>query len=75
MQLRTRLVAITVAAIPLLALVASPATTLAADPPVTLRFAVAASALKQTIPGDFNRVSVDEVERLVKGDGSGRVQR
>jgi 2-dehydro-3-deoxygluconokinase len=40
-----------------------------------LRFAVAASALKQTIPGDFNRVSVDEVERLVKGDGSGRVQR
>jgi 2-dehydro-3-deoxygluconokinase len=40
-----------------------------------LRFAVAASALKQTIPGDFNRVTVDEVERLVKGDGSGRVQR
>ena len=40
-----------------------------------LRFAVAASALKQTIPGDYNRVSVDEVERLVKGDGSGRVQR
>jgi 2-dehydro-3-deoxygluconokinase len=40
-----------------------------------LRFAVAASALKQTIPGDFNRVSVEEVDRLVKGDASGRVQR
>jgi 2-dehydro-3-deoxygluconokinase len=40
-----------------------------------LRFAVAASALKQTIPGDFNRVSVAEVERLAGGDTSGRVQR
>ena len=40
-----------------------------------LRFAVAASALKQTIPGDFNRVSVAEVDRLVDGDASGRVQR
>jgi 2-dehydro-3-deoxygluconokinase len=40
-----------------------------------LRFAVAASALKQTIPGDFNQVSVAEVERLVAGDASGRVQR
>jgi 2-dehydro-3-deoxygluconokinase len=41
----------------------------------SLKFAVAASALKQTIPGDFNRVSVAEVERLVAGDASGRVQR
>ena len=41
----------------------------------TLKFAVAASALKQTIPGDFNQVSVAEVERLVAGDASGRVQR
>jgi len=41
----------------------------------SLRFAVAASALKQTIPGDFNRVSVSEVERLVAGDESGRVRR
>ena len=41
----------------------------------SLRFAVAASALKQTIPGDFNRVSVSEVERLLAGDASGRVQR
>jgi 2-dehydro-3-deoxygluconokinase len=41
----------------------------------TLKFAVAASALKQTIPGDFNHVSVSEVERLVAGDASGRVQR
>ena len=40
-----------------------------------LRFAVAASALKQTIPGDFNRVSVAEVDSLAKGDASGRVQR
>jgi 2-dehydro-3-deoxygluconokinase len=44
-------------------------------PAASLRFAVAASALKQTIPGDFNRVSVDEVDRLVGGDASGRVQR
>jgi 2-dehydro-3-deoxygluconokinase len=40
-----------------------------------LRFAVAASALKQTIPGDFNRISVAEVDALAKGDASGRVQR
>src|SRR4029077_12663570 len=40
-----------------------------------LRFAVAASALQQTIPGDFNRVSVAEVDALAKGDASGRVQR
>lgn len=45
------------------------------DLDATLRFAVAASALKQTIPGDFNQVSVAEVERLVAGDASGRVQR
>lgn len=44
-------------------------------PDAALRFAVAASALKQTIPGDFNRVSVEEVDRLVGGDASGRVQR
>ena len=40
-----------------------------------LDFAVAASALKHTISGDFNLVSVAEVEQLVKGDGSGRVSR
>lgn len=40
-----------------------------------LRFAVAASALKHTIPGDFNRVTIDEVDRLARGDASGRVQR
>jgi 2-dehydro-3-deoxygluconokinase len=44
-------------------------------PQDALRFAVAASALKQSIPGDFNRVSVDEVDRLAGGDASGRVQR
>ncbi|GAB5518568.1 MAG: sugar kinase [Rhodothermales bacterium] len=40
-----------------------------------LEFAVAASCLKQTIPGDANLVSVDEVEKLVHGSGSGRVER
>jgi 2-dehydro-3-deoxygluconokinase len=45
------------------------------SPEKTLRFAVAASALKHTIPGDFNRVSVEEVDRLAGGDASGRVQR
>lgn len=40
-----------------------------------LEFAVAASALKHTIKGDANLVSIDEVETLVGGDGSGRVQR
>ena len=41
----------------------------------TIEFAVAASCLKHTIEYDFNRVSVDEVKALVKGGGSGRVQR
>ena len=40
-----------------------------------LEFAVAASCLKHSIPGDFNRFSVDEVKQLLKGGGSGRVQR
>lgn len=40
-----------------------------------LEFAVAASALKHTIFGDFNLVSVNEVEALAGGDASGRVQR
>ena len=40
-----------------------------------LNFAVAASALKHTIYGDFNLVTVAEVENLMKGDGSGRVSR
>ncbi len=40
-----------------------------------LEFAVAASALKHTINGDFNLVSAEEVEVLVAGDASGRVQR
>jgi 2-dehydro-3-deoxygluconokinase len=44
-------------------------------PEDALRFAVAASALKQTIPGDFNRVSLQEVEALEAGDASGRVRR
>lgn len=40
-----------------------------------LEFAVAASALKHTIPGDYNCVSEKEVETLMGGDASGRVQR
>jgi 2-dehydro-3-deoxygluconokinase len=40
-----------------------------------LGFAVAASCLKHSISGDFNRVSVAEVEKLMRGDASGRVQR
>lgn len=44
-------------------------------PDKALEFAVAASALKHTIPGDFNFVSAKEVENLMGGDGSGRVQR
>lgn len=41
----------------------------------SLEFAVAGSCLKHSILGDFNRVSVEEVEKLMSGDGSGRVQR
>jgi 2-dehydro-3-deoxygluconokinase len=40
-----------------------------------LEFATAASCLKHSILGDFNRVGVAEVETLMKGEGSGRVQR
>jgi 2-dehydro-3-deoxygluconokinase len=40
-----------------------------------LEFAVGASALKHTIFGDYNLVSAEEVENLIKGDASGRVQR
>ncbi len=40
-----------------------------------LEFAVAASALKHTIPGDVNMVSLSEVESLMKGSGNGRVER
>lgn len=40
-----------------------------------LEFAVAASCLKHSISGDFNLVSRAEVENLMSGDGSGRVQR
>lgn len=45
------------------------------DRPSALEFAVAASCLKHSIPGDFNRVTVSEVEKLMAGDASGRVQR
>jgi 2-dehydro-3-deoxygluconokinase len=45
------------------------------DSKSALEFAVAASCLKHTIEGDFNHVSVAEVQRLAGGDASGRVQR
>jgi 2-dehydro-3-deoxygluconokinase len=45
------------------------------DDQKALDFAAAASCLKHTIPGDFNLVSVEEVERLMQGDASGRVRR
>lgn len=45
------------------------------SPQKALNFAVAASALKHTIYGDFNQVTVAEVEALMAGDGSGRVSR
>lgn len=44
-------------------------------PQEKLEFAVAASCLKQTIEGDFNAITVDEVKKLAGGDGSGRVAR
>lgn len=45
------------------------------EPQDAIEFAVAASALKHTIPGDFNLVNEKEVETLAQGDASGRVQR
>lgn len=46
-----------------------------ADDQRALEFATAASCLKHSIPGDFNRVGVAGVEALMKGEASGRVQR
>jgi 2-dehydro-3-deoxygluconokinase len=45
------------------------------QPQTALEFAAAASALKHTIRGDYNRISIDDVMTLVGGDASGRVQR
>ncbi|MQA91353.1 MAG: sugar kinase [Gemmatimonas sp.] len=45
------------------------------DAQQALEFATAAGCLKHSIPGDFHRVAVAEVERLMEGSGSGRVQR
>jgi 2-dehydro-3-deoxygluconokinase len=41
----------------------------------TIEFAVAASCLKHSVEGDYNMMSVAEVENLAGGDASGRVQR
>lgn len=43
--------------------------------PDAAEFGVAASAIKHTIPGDLNHATLSEVKDLLKGDGSGRVQR
>jgi 2-dehydro-3-deoxygluconokinase len=45
------------------------------DDQKALNFAVAASCLKHTIYGDFNLVTIEEVEKLMGGDASGRVSR
>lgn len=45
------------------------------DTQAAVEFAVAASALKHSVEGDYNMVTVAEVEKLAGGDGSGRVQR
>lgn len=45
------------------------------DKQSALEFAVAASCLKHSVIGDFNRVGVPDVEKLMSGDGTGRVQR
>ena len=45
------------------------------DTQAAVEFAVAASALKHSIEGDYNMVTVAEVEKLASGDGSGRIQR
>ena len=45
------------------------------DDQKTLNFAIAASGLKHTIKGDVNLASINEIEKLLKGDSSGRVAR
>jgi 2-dehydro-3-deoxygluconokinase len=45
------------------------------DDQKALDYAVAASCLKHTIYGDANQVTIDEVEKLMGGDASGRVSR
>ena len=45
------------------------------DDKTSLDFAVAASCLKHTIKGDANLVTVDEINKLMNGDSSGRVNR
>ena len=41
----------------------------------SVEFATAASCLKQTMEGDYNRATVDDIKHLVKSGGNGRVQR
>jgi len=45
------------------------------DSQSAIEFAVATSALKHSIEGDYNMMTVSEVEKLAGGDGSGRIQR
>jgi 2-dehydro-3-deoxygluconokinase len=46
-----------------------------AQPETALRYAVAASCLKHSVQGDVNYASRDEIERLMQGAGSGRIER
>ena len=46
-----------------------------AEPELAIQFAVAASCLKHSIQGDFNYTSEQEVEALMRGNATGRVQR
>jgi 2-dehydro-3-deoxygluconokinase len=46
-----------------------------AEPETAIRYAVAASCLKHSIKGDFNYSTRGEIEALMRGSGSGRVQR
>jgi 2-dehydro-3-deoxygluconokinase len=45
------------------------------SPKAALEFASAAAVLKHSVPGDFSRLTVDEVRELLQGGGSGKVQR
>lgn len=45
------------------------------EPQDAIEFAVAGSCLKQTVEGDFNQATIEDINRLAQGDGSGRVQR
>ena len=73
--LSLRLVAMLLANLPAAGMMGHPVFTFYASEAEALEFAVAASCLKHTIPGDHNRVTLQEVQSLMHGSGTGRVQR